>query len=89
MFTSESEAIKWVEEHIPFMVKTVSKKAKHPLTLPFTSPNAAKQVIEGLGKELFKLTNQQDKKCLHCGREFEETEVPSGLFCCYACESGY
>jgi hypothetical protein len=29
------------------------------------------------------------KVCPHCNREFDQTEVPSGIFCCYACEHGY
>lgn len=29
------------------------------------------------------------KVCPQCKREFDHTEVPSGIFCCYACEYGY
>lgn len=29
------------------------------------------------------------KICSHCNRPYTHTEVPSGLFCCYACEYGY
>jgi hypothetical protein len=33
--------------------------------------------------------NHNLKICPQCGRIFCETEVPSGKFCCYACENGY
>lgn len=38
---------------------------------------------------LFNVRVAKKKVCLHCKREFDETEVPGGLFCCSACECGY
>jgi len=36
-----------------------------------------------------KKTKKKTKICPQCGREFILTEVPSGIFCCYACEFGH
>ena len=38
---------------------------------------------------LFNVSVAKRKVCPHCKREFDNTEVPSGIFCCYACEHGY
>ena len=38
---------------------------------------------------LFNVSVAKRKVCPHCKREFDHTEVPSGIFCCYACEHGY
>ena len=35
------------------------------------------------------MKKKKTKICPQCGREFTTTEVPSGIFCCYACEHGY
>ena len=39
--------------------------------------------------DLFVVSVAKRKVCPHCNREFDQTEVPSGIFCCYACEYGY
>lgn len=38
---------------------------------------------------LFNVSVAKRKVCPQCKREFDHTEVPSGIFCCYACEYGY
>jgi hypothetical protein len=38
---------------------------------------------------LFNVSVAKRKVCPQCKREFDHTEVPSGIFCCYACENGY
>ena len=58
LFDTEEEAIKWVGLNIALMTKP-KNKAKTKFVSPFSSFNAHKQVVEHLGKELFKL--QQTK----------------------------
>jgi hypothetical protein len=38
---------------------------------------------------IFNVSVAKRKVCPQCKREFDHTEVPSGIFCCYACEYGY
>ena len=38
---------------------------------------------------LFNVSGAKRKVCPQCKRGFDHTEVPSGIFCCYACEYGY
>ena len=59
-FKTEQEAIEWVSKNIPFAVKSARKNAKYMFTSPFSSGHASTQVINCLGKELFKvITNKQ------------------------------
>jgi hypothetical protein len=53
LFKSEEEAINWVYLNIPFVVLP-KKKAKTMLVCAFSSVNAHFQVIEHLGKQLYK-----------------------------------
>jgi hypothetical protein len=59
LFESEEEAIKWVGLNIALMIKP-KKKAKTIFINPFSSSDAYIQVIEDLGKKIFK--HQQTKK---------------------------
>ena len=38
---------------------------------------------------LFNVSVTKRNVCPQCKRDFNHTEVPSGIFCCYACEYGY
>jgi len=53
LFNSEEEAIAWVGMNIPIAIKP-KNKAKMTLEDPFSSYYAHVQVVEHLGKELFK-----------------------------------
>ena len=53
LFESEEEAITWVGMNIPIAIKP-KNKAKTTLEFPFTSTYAHEQVVEHLGKQLFK-----------------------------------
>jgi ribosomal protein L37AE/L43A len=52
---------------------------KHPSIWMKLSKDEKKQLMDLINK----------KNCPNCGREFTETDVPSGTFCCIACEHGY
>jgi ribosomal protein L37AE/L43A len=43
--------------------------------------------VEIAEKKIMRLIKK--KICPQCGREFQQTEVESGIFCCRACEFGY
>jgi hypothetical protein len=58
LFDTEEEAIKWVGLNIALMIKP-KQKAKTVFINPFTSSDAYIQVIQDLGKKLFK--HQQTK----------------------------
>ena len=48
--------------------------------------------IETAEKRILRLFNAsvaKRKVCPNCNREFDITEVKSGIFCCTACEYGY
>jgi hypothetical protein len=59
LFKTEEEAINWVYLNIPFVVLP-KKKAKTKLVCAFSSVNAHFQVIECLGKQLYK--HKQEKQ---------------------------
>jgi hypothetical protein len=61
LFKTEQDAIIWIAENIPFAVKP-KKKSKHKLIYSFSSGNAQQQVIEHLGKELYKLQENNNGK---------------------------
>lgn len=46
-----------------------------------------KEIVMKVKKKV--ITKEAKKICPHCNRPFTNTEVPSGKFCCYACEYGY
>jgi hypothetical protein len=52
---TEQECIKWVQENIPFLIRSKRGKVQYP----FASNYAARVIEENLGKELFKLLNQK------------------------------
>ena len=52
---TEQKCIKWVQENLPFAMK--SKKGK--LQYPFKSDYFAREIEQNLGKELYKLLNQK------------------------------
>jgi hypothetical protein len=56
-FSTEQEAIDWVRENIPILIKP-TKKGKYPLRSPFSSGNAFRQITEHLGKRLFEHLNK-------------------------------
>ena len=59
LFKSEQEAIDWVRDNTPIIIKA-AKKGKYPYVHPFSSNYAFNDVTEYLGKELFKvITNKQ------------------------------
>ena len=53
LFATENDAIKWVASNIALAIKP-KKKAKTVFVYPFNSVYAHIQVVEHLGKELFK-----------------------------------
>jgi hypothetical protein len=53
LFETEQEAINWVQLNIPFAVKP-KKMAKARFVYPFVSHHAHDQVVNCLGRELFK-----------------------------------
>ncbi len=53
IFKNEDEAIKWVRLNIPFAVNP-KRKAKTTFIYPYVSYHAHMQVVEFLGKELYK-----------------------------------
>ena len=53
LFNSEEEAVAWLYMNVPLAIEP-TKKAKTFLVFPFTSAHAHKQVVEHLGKQLFK-----------------------------------
>ena len=53
LFSSEDEAIKWVAMNIPFVVKP-KKYTKAQFVYPFVTNYAHTQVVEHLGKQLYK-----------------------------------
>ena len=54
LFNSEEDAIKWVFLNIPLVVQAKKKSSKFPLIFPYISANAYQQIVEHLGKQLFK-----------------------------------
>ena len=58
LFELEEDAIMWVRRNIPLCVKPI-KKAKTKFVYPFSSGNSQEQVVVVLGKELYKLQNQE------------------------------
>ena len=56
--------------------------------IPMENPVRLGMAIDIVVCELKSLLETQ-KTCPNCGRKFSETEVPSGKFCCDACEYGY
>lgn len=57
---TEQDAIDWVLFKIPLAVKP-AKKSKNELVYPYTSGNAHDIIVKELGKELFKLLNDDNK----------------------------
>ncbi len=57
LFNTEEEAIKWVGLNIALMIKP-KREAKTVFVNPFTSADAFIQVVEHLGKKLFKHQEQ-------------------------------
>lgn len=55
-FKTEEDAINWVSIHIPFAIKP-KRKSKTKFVSPFSSAHSAQEVINHLGKELFKMQN--------------------------------
>jgi len=51
---TEQECIKWVQEHMPFAMK--SKKGK--MMYPFKSVYFAREIEKHLGKDLYKMLNK-------------------------------
>jgi hypothetical protein len=51
---TEQECIKWVQEHLPFAMR--SKKGK--VVYPFKAVYYAREIENELGKDLFKLLNK-------------------------------
>ena len=47
------------------------------------------RLLKEQNKMLMQLINKSNPICPNCKRKFTTTEVPSGIFCCYACEHGY
>jgi hypothetical protein len=52
---TEQECIKWVQEHLPFAMR--SKKGK--VVYPFKAARYAREIEERLGKDLYELLNQK------------------------------
>jgi len=46
----------------------------------------SKRKINKIAEKISELSDM--KVCPNCNRTFEYTEVPSGIFCCSACEHG-
>ena len=61
LFETERDAIHWVASNIALAIKP-KKKAKTILVNPFTSVDAHIQVVENLGKELFKFQQEKIKQ---------------------------
>jgi len=59
LFKSEQDATNWIATNITFSIKP-KKIAKTKDVYPYTSHNALIQVVEDLGKRLFK--HQQENK---------------------------
>lgn len=59
IFETEQEAIEWVQNNIPLLIKP-KKKGKYSVTRVFASTHAFEQVIEALGKSLFRLTQKHE-----------------------------
>jgi len=57
IFDSEEEVITWLYMNVPLAIEP-TKKAKTFLVFPFTSAHAHKQVVEHLGKQLYKLQQE-------------------------------
>ena len=67
---TEEQCIKWVQKHLPFAMK--SKKGK--LMYPFKSVYFAREIEKNLGKDLFKLLNN-DKATDHITLTEEGAEI--------------
>jgi hypothetical protein len=61
LFKTEEDAIKWVSMNIPFGIKP-KKMAKTKFIYPFSSFYAHDQVVECLGKTLYKYQQEKNKK---------------------------
>lgn len=61
LFKSEDDAIKWVGMNIALAIKP-KKKAKTKLIYPFSSFHSHNEVINHLGKDLYKYQQEQLKK---------------------------
>ena len=59
LFETEDDAIKWVGMNIALAIKPKNKSNTFSLVSPFSSLYAHQEVVENLGKELFKF--QQEK----------------------------
>ena len=73
------EAIKILERH---------NKWRRGAEMPMENPEKLGEAIDVAIRNLKSLIDPY-KTCPQCGRRFTETEVPSGKFCCTACENGY
>jgi hypothetical protein len=49
----------------------------------------ATEIVQRSTSQTVSVSVAKRKVCPQCKREFDHTEVPSGIFCCYACEYGY
>jgi len=61
LFKTEKEAIRWVDMNIPIMI-TPKRVCKYKFTYPFSSIHAHKEIVNQLGKQLFKYQQKQNKQ---------------------------
>jgi len=61
IFKTEEEAVKWIANNVPFAVKP-KKIAKTKFIYPFATYHAHDQVVNSLGKSLFKYQEEQTQQ---------------------------
>ena len=74
--------------------KKIGRPTKEPtrvlnFRVPVKEYDRLKVLLSEYLASLLNVSVAKRKVCPQCKREFDHTEVPSGIFCCYACEYGY